>query len=272
VRRLNVRFSQVEECIRTSLFAVDSLPQSPPLQRGEVMLLQLTKDDAEEQNKLKSRIEFALIFDHYERDPDGVISRAHWRKAGKTWKYILYGSETIPTAPFSLELLGLDQSYAGIGNPVTIRPADEVKILPYLTMTAGARFLPSLVNVHDLLRTIKNYDQVVHLAPVRTSLVSEHERRLRNPWLGNALKVLYDHRCQVCTHDFKPRYDVPYADTRLLTPVAEGGEPVSRNVVVLCPNHNAIVGAARATFDVGTLSFSFPNGLTERLLLRDHLV
>jgi hypothetical protein len=113
MRRLNVRFSQIEECIRTSLFAMDALPANPPLQRGEELLLQLTRDDAARVGRLDRHVEFALIYDHCGEDPDGSISRAHWPNAGKTWKYIIYCSETVPTVPFSLEALSLSKDCAG---------------------------------------------------------------------------------------------------------------------------------------------------------------
>ena len=60
MRRMNVRSSQIEECIRTSLFAVDELPRTHPLVHGELLLLQLAKDDARREGKLSSRVEYAL--------------------------------------------------------------------------------------------------------------------------------------------------------------------------------------------------------------------
>jgi hypothetical protein len=65
---------------------------------------------------------------------------------------------------------------------------------------------------------------------------------------------------------------VPYADTRFLKPLEEGGEPVSTNLLVTCPNHNAIIASARARFDERALAFTFPNGLVEKVTLRDHLL
>jgi len=249
MRRLNVQFSQIEECIRTSLFAVDMLPVNPPLQPGEELLLQLTKADAESLGKRDGRIEFALIFDHHAEDQDGAISRARWPNAGKTWKYILYCSETIPTIPISLEALHLNKDYGGQINPMYIDPADTARIRPYLKGGAKPDQLESLAPVDQLLAVIRNYDMVVRLSPTRTIRVAEHDRRLRDSWLGDALKTLYEHRCQICVHDFKPRYGVAYADTRFILPIDEGGEPVSRNTIVLCPNHNAIIAAAQAVFE-----------------------
>lgn len=272
MRRLNVQFTQIEECIRLSLFAVDMLPQNPPLELGEELLLQLVKVDAQDLGRLDSRIEFALVFDHVQEDPTGDISRQHWPSAGKVWKYILHCSETVPTVPFSLEKLGLSKDYAGQTNPVYIEPRDAAKIRPYVKGSSGAAELTALAGVTGLLTAIRNYDTVVRLSPVRTTRIHEHERRLSDPWLGDALKLLYEHRCQVCVHDFRPKYGEPYADTRFINPLNRGGEPLSRNLVVLCPNHNAIIGVTEASFDWQVIAWRYPNGLVEKLTLRDHLL
>jgi hypothetical protein len=272
MRRMNVRFAQIEECIRTSLFAIDALPRNPPLKRGEELLLQLTKDDAEERGKLKSRIEFALIFDHSKPDSDGSVSRAHWPNAGKIWAHILYCSETIPTIPFSLEGLPLSRSYSGQGNAIPIDPADEQVIRPFLQAVLEAQRLPEISNPHLLLQAIRNYDTVLRLSPPVVADVKSHTRLVREPWLGDALKTLYDHRCQVCTHDFRPRWGVAYADTMFLLSPEKGGQAVSSNLLVVCPNHGAIIKAANGRFDRRSFAFSYQNGLVEKLLLRDHLI
>lgn len=41
MRRLNVQFSQIQECIEKSRFALPGLPANPPLANGEELLLQL---------------------------------------------------------------------------------------------------------------------------------------------------------------------------------------------------------------------------------------
>ena len=272
MRRLNVRFSQIDECISTSLFALDNLPRNPPLESGELLLLQLVKEDAERLGKLASRVEFALVFERAVEDTDRSRSRLHWRNAGKTWRYVLECSDTVATIPFSLERLGLSRNYAGQGNAVFIDPADEAIIQPYVTGGRAQPIMPASSSVHDLLSAIHNYDRILQLSPVRTTRVEEHARRIGNPWLGNALKTLYDHKCQICVHSFEPRYGVPYADTRFISPASGEQQLKSRNVVVLCPNHNAIIGVAGAKFDWAALLFAFPNGLKEKLVLRDHLI
>jgi hypothetical protein len=250
---------------------VGALPASPPLVQGEELLLQLVKEDAVRMGKEKSRIEFALIFDHVIPDPTGELSRRHWPNAGKTWRYILHCSETIPTIPFSLESLGLSRSYAGQGNAVYIEPADERKIRPFLKGGTPPVELWSVASVDDLLAAIRNYDRVTRLAPRRYGMVREHRRLAPDTWMPDALKRLYNHRCQICVHDFEPRYGVPYADTLILEK-RKNTPPVSTDIAVLCPNHNAIIGAASAVFDRRRLEFRFPNGLVEKVALRDHLL
>ena len=65
------------------MFAVDLLPR---FQKGEILLLQLVKSQARDLGKIHARIEFALIYDRYEIDYTGAISRHHWPLAGKTLK------------------------------------------------------------------------------------------------------------------------------------------------------------------------------------------
>jgi hypothetical protein len=272
VRRLNVQFGQIEECIQKALFAVDSLPRNPPLESGELLLLQLVKTDAAQLGKLDARIEFALVYDHSERDVDGAISRKHWPKAGKVWRYILVCRDTVPAIPFSLENLPLKENYAGQTQCMFVRPGDEAVIRTHLGRDLGQPQVRSIATPRALLQAIRNYDTVIRLSPGHVTNVSEHTRRVSDPWPGDALKTLYQHKCQVCTHDFAPRYGVAHADNRFIESPSSGGSLESKNRLVVCPNHNAIISATRARFDNLSLAFEYPNGLIERLLLRDHLI
>lgn len=272
MRRLNVRFSQIEECIRTSMFALDALPANPELEEGEELLLQLVKSDAVPRDLEHKRIQFVLRYARSQRDVTGAISREHWPEAGKTWRYVLFCSATEPCMPFSLEDLPLSKDYGGQGNAIYIVPGDQQLIRPFLKSASGSKDQATPTSVHGQLDMIRNYDRIVLAGATRRTTVAEHERALGDPWPGNALKVFYEHRCQICLHDFKPRYDVPYADTRFLTPLTAGGKPVSRNTIVVCPNHDAILGATHARFDPGALAFRYPNNLVEKLTLRDHLL
>jgi hypothetical protein len=272
VRRLNVKFSQIEECIKKALFAVDSMPRNPPLRPGELLLLQLVKEDADRLGKLDSRIEFALIFDHEMPDVDGAISRQHWPNAGKTWRHILVCRGTVSAVPLSLENLRLSKSYAGQAQSPYIQDSDEALILKYFEANLEFPAIAAVSSPRVLLRAIQNYDTVIRLSPERIANVSEHSRRLADAWPGDALKTLYAHRCQVCGHDFMPRYGIANAETRFIVRPDKGGSLESWNRLVVCPNHNSIISATKAQYDETILGFQYPNGLIERLMLRDHLL
>jgi len=69
------------------MFAMGSIPRNPLLKRGEILLLQVTKNTAHD---LK-RIQFAIEFDKIEEDLKDE-SLHIW---GRKWKYIIYGKQTI---------------------------------------------------------------------------------------------------------------------------------------------------------------------------------
>ena len=223
MRRLNVRHAQVGECIKKSLFGLSRKPRNPELQPGELLLLQLEKHEAELLGKLESRIDFALVFDHLEHDPDGAVSRSYWPQAIQTWSYIVHCSAAVPTVPFSLELLNLSATYSGQQNPRYIVPEDEKIILRYLQWNLGEvpdpekQVIPSsqLAQTFGTERTLKaiyNHDRIVTLRPPAKRLVTE-QRYERNQSLADGLKSYYEHCCQVCGQDFRPVYGVSVADT-----------------------------------------------------------
>ena len=267
MQRLNVKQSQIRECIEKSLFAVDRLPS---LQKGEMLLLQLVKQEALLTGKLHSRIEFALIYDHYEHDHAGEISKQHWPLAGKTWKYILYCSKTIPVIPFSLEDLPLSTDYGGRTNPRSISPEDESLILPYIWGKMGGYDLRDSFGPTLVRDTVSNYDVIVYRDKPQKIIVPEHEEFYRDQLLAESLKSIYDHRCQVCGMNFIIKYDEPFSETHHILPLSEGGLDIGENIIVICPNHHRIIHKTNPDFDKSKLLYKYPNGLEERLILADH--
>ena len=280
MRRLNVRYTQIGECIKKSLFGLSRMPRDPELQPGELLLLQLEKHEAELLGKLESRVDFALIFDHLEHDSDGTISRSYWPQAIQTWPYILHCSATIPTVPFSLESLNLSRNYGGQQNARYILPEDEKIILRYIQWNLSEipepekQVVPSpqLAQTFGPERTLKaiyNHDHIVTLRQpiMRTVNVQRFER---NQSLADSLKSYYEHHCQVCGQDFRPTYGVPVADTHHIQYLRNGGLDISWNIVVVCPNHHRVIHATDSHFNRLTLTYEYPNGLHERLSLTEH--
>jgi HNH endonuclease len=301
MHRLNVGQTQFEECIRDHMFAIDVPPKTNPLKPGELLLLQLNVTDARRQHKLDQRIEYALVFDRLEPDPEGIISRTHWPKAPKTWKYILYGLDVVPTIPFSLEGLGLVK-YSGQTNPRYIFKEDEEIILPFIQATVDedlkfgeTKILLAKPNlptrkaviskaIHQLapeetLEIIKRMDQVSLARSSKKRTVSQVQFN-RNKALADWIKTLYENRCQLCGKsgkDLEEKYgkivDVSYSfvEAHHIQYLRDGGEDISSNLVVLCPDHHTIIHATNAHFDHENLTYVYPTGLKEKLIVNYHL-
>jgi 5-methylcytosine-specific restriction endonuclease McrA len=281
--RLNVKETQISECIKSMKFAIDVKPKVPEIQKGDPLLLQLVSVDAIRTDKKNSRIEFALIFDHYSYDHDGSVSKYYWPHAGKTWKWILHCSEIIPTIPFSLENLQLTKHYAGQTNPVHIAHLDISKILPYILRYDKVKNIglkmhnifikePSNSN-YALWSLIQNNDRIVEDSPDRIewNIILSRKELKRNPELPCALKELYKFKCQVCGFDFQPNYGIPYSETHHIIWISRGGADHSNNLIVVCPNHHRIIHEAKPKFNRSQLTFEYNNGLHEHLKHTDHL-
>lgn len=280
MRRLNVREAQIDECIAMSMFALSQKPRNPELQQGELLLLQLVKTDAVHQRRTEERINFALIFDRLERDWDGSISRHHWPNENRTWDWIVYGLATVPTIPFSLDSIGLSRSYTGQDNARYIDPSDENIIREYVLWSLAQAPQPDrqVIPVRQIAETfganrsligIFNHDRIEELHPAPKRMITQ-EVFERNTSLAEMLKSYYDHHCQVCLANFKEPYGVDYSEAHHIKYLSQGGPDVSGNMVVLCPNHHRIVHEAHAEFRPGDLTFVYPNGLEESLILTDH--
>jgi hypothetical protein len=281
--RLNVKETQIGECIRSKKFAFDTKPRYPEIDTGDYLLLQLVSADAARLEKSNARIEFALIFDHYEEDYDGSISAHYWPKAGKTWRWILHCTDIIPTVPFSLENLPLSKSYAGQTNPMHIHVEDINKVVPYILRYGKIEEIGT--RVHDALRKepaqrnyrlwslIQNNDRIVEDSPDQIRYRFEPERReiQRNPELPVLLKELYEYKCQVCGDAFWRRYDYPYQETHHVIWLSRGGVDHSNNLIVVCPNHHRIIHEVKPKFNRKNNVFIYHNGLEESLLLNKHL-
>jgi hypothetical protein len=286
------------------MFALSVRPSNPELRPGEILLLQLVKQDAIRVEKLHSRVDFAIVFDRLEPDVDGSVSRIHWPSEGRTWKWIFYGLMTVPMIPFSLEDLNLSQNYDGQDNARLISSEDETRIRPFIQWALAQTPRPELQLVpadrisdtfdrKRVLQAIYNHDRIAlaqhhnakgavaetapQYAPIDegggsfSTFLVEETRYRRNPALADTLKSYYRYRCQVCGNDFEPRYSTSLAESHHVQYLSQGGLDVSQNIIVLCPNHHRIVHATDARFNRHELAYDFPNGLRERLLMPDHL-
>ena len=257
------------------MFAVSTRPKNPEVQTGELLLLQLNKQDASRLGLEDRRVNFALVFEKFEFDHEGTISRTHSPKASKTWDWIIYGIATVPTIPFSLENLDLSRDYTGMDNLRLIAPEDEAKILPFIQWSmAEARvqsqqLVPAWRIAEEFgqdrtLQAIYNHDRIATLSEPHSMVVESVEYE-RSRWLADSLKSYYLHRCQICSNDFEPSYGVRYSESHHIQYLSESGLDISQNLIVLCPNHHRIIHETRAEFDRAELQYQFPDGRQEKL-------
>jgi hypothetical protein len=144
MRRLSVKAAHMDVCIEKSVYGLK--PKEPHLQRGELLLLQEVV--GRRGLILDYQTNFALVFDHIaydgSYDDDTTVIRHLWPNASPNWWWILYGSATIPTIPFSLNELNLSKRYDEFTPYPIIKKEDEEKIEPYI--------LGALAEIPDLTR------------------------------------------------------------------------------------------------------------------------
>jgi hypothetical protein len=214
----------------------------------------------------------------------------------------LHGSSTIPTIPFSLEDLPLSLDYDGQTNPRYIEPKDEKIILQYLQFTLAEPLTTSQSTTHSgnvvkkygadcMLQLIQNADRVFTHQNELEKIVSKtntppkmnptdnrkFEKSVRTLQLAEYLKAYYDYHCQICGTYLDSCYGVEdnvkhlYVDVTYITPLEEGGQDISSNMLVVCPNHARIIHTAKPSFNYNALTYEYLNGFKEKLVLTKHL-
>ena len=89
--------------------------------------------------------------------------------------------------------------------------------------------------------------------------------------IGNNLKRIYEHRCQICGQRVSEEYSVSVDEVHHIDPFVTSLNNDVSNLLVLCPNHHRVIHAAHPDFHRQTLSFVYPNGLNEKLKINLHI-
>jgi len=88
--------------------------------------------------------------------------------------------------------------------------------------------------------------------------------------IGEDLKALYDFRCQICGENFGKPYDQRVVEVHHIVQFVRSMNNDYDNLMVICPNHHAVIHKAEPVFDRQALSLSYPNGYREVLRLDRH--
>ncbi len=89
--------------------------------------------------------------------------------------------------------------------------------------------------------------------------------------IGENLKLLYSHKCQICGNNFSSKYGTHIAESHHIKPFISSLNNDADNILITCPNHHRIIHKINPIFDASKLSFLYPNGLEESLTLNKHL-
>lgn len=90
--------------------------------------------------------------------------------------------------------------------------------------------------------------------------------------IGDNLKRLYGHKCQVCGQAiWQPYGNNPIVDAHHIQSFTQTHNNNFDNIMILCPNHHRIIHGCHGEFHRSQKEIWYPNGLHERLLLNVHL-
>lgn len=89
--------------------------------------------------------------------------------------------------------------------------------------------------------------------------------------IGDSLKRLYDYRCQMTGERVGEKQDALCVEAHHIIPFTQSLNNDTSNIIILSPSYHRIVHKANAVFDRQNLSFHFPNGLVEKVMLDKHL-
>jgi predicted HNH restriction endonuclease len=110
-----------------------------------------------------------------------------------------------------------------------------------------------------------------HAGPSATTRQQLLRGFARNRELAAELRERYLGRCQLCAFDPSAVYGAGVCEGHHIQYLSRGGEDHLQNLVLLCPNHHAVVHATEAAFDFADLRYVFPNNRREPLALNTHL-
>lgn len=89
--------------------------------------------------------------------------------------------------------------------------------------------------------------------------------------IGDALKLLYDFRCQMTGDKVGEQYEALVVEAHHIIPFTKSLNNDSKNIIILSPSYHRIVHKAKPTFNYKRLAFCFPNGFVEKVKLDKHL-
>lgn len=89
--------------------------------------------------------------------------------------------------------------------------------------------------------------------------------------IGDTLKQFYNYRCQMTGERVGDNYGALVVEAHHIDPFTQSLNNDSSNIIIISPSYHRIIHAAKPIWNKETLSFTFQNGLTEKVKFNKHL-
>jgi len=150
-------------------------------------------------------------------------------------------------------------------------PLENTFFFEHITSSESMQIKQSISGINEEdFEFQSNYKQVDDSARIETKEQIIKVRRLDRA-IGESLKLFYNYRCQICGDNFAIKYNCLIAEAHHISFFVSSLNNDASNITVLCPNHHRVIHKANPTFKRENLSFVYPNGQEEKLVLNKHL-
>lgn len=128
----------------------------------------------------------------------------------------------------------------------------------------------------QLKESVKSYEEISYEQTDEDATIREDLRKVKlrilDRKIGNNLKRLYNHTCQVCGQRVWEHYgETPVIEAHHILPFTQSLNNNYDNIMIMCPTHHRIIHACHGEFKRSHSEIHYPNGLRERLSLNLHL-
>ena len=89
--------------------------------------------------------------------------------------------------------------------------------------------------------------------------------------IGDSLKRLYGYCCQMTGERIGERYDAIVVEAHHIVTFTQSMNNDSSNLIIISPSYHRIIHAAKPEWNPINLSFKYPNGVVDRVVLNKHL-
>ena len=182
---------------------------------------------------------------------------------------------------YSKEQIVLQRQYQGNGKLPNIDEAHQEHIAIYSTQIAGTLLFDCMQirEFQEESNALKELGESVaegvldgrdDMAGILIRTKSCKIRKLSRA-IADDLKAVYGYRCQICGQYIGEPYGSHLIHAHHIHYFVHSLNNNANNIMIVCPNHHAIIHDVNPIFDFAQKQFHYPNGYVEGLSLNLHL-